>query len=141
MCYSWETATVLRHANFISASSKLLGPKQCWFQIRSSSHDFFVPCGTAGVVQVNQVKGLYVEDSNIFGSGPNGVGLDGVAVQYGHVCRSDIHHADWCMYLKGEADSSNHGQSHRSPLAYLIQFRSYAHQAMSIVPIECQSLA
>jgi hypothetical protein len=29
------------------------------------------------------------------------VGLDGVAVQYGHVCRSNIHHADWCMYLKG----------------------------------------
>jgi hypothetical protein len=52
-------------------------------------------------VQINQVKGLYVEDSDIYGSCPNGVGLDGVAVQYGHVCRSNIHHADWCMYLKG----------------------------------------
>lgn len=45
--------------------------------------------------------GLYVEDSDIYGSCGNGVGLDGVAVQYGHVCRSNIHHADWCMYLKG----------------------------------------
>jgi hypothetical protein len=53
-------------------------------------------------VQINQVKGLYVEDSAIYGSCPNGVGLDGVAVQYGHVCRSNIHHADWCMYLKGD---------------------------------------
>lgn len=44
--------------------------------------------------QVNQVKGLYVEDSVISGSAPNGVGLDGVAVQYGHVCRSEIHSAD-----------------------------------------------
>lgn len=65
------------------------------------------------VLQVNQVKGLYVEDSNIYGSGPNGVGLDGVAVQYGHVCRSDIHHADWCMYLKGEAVGSNCWWPHR----------------------------
>jgi hypothetical protein len=54
------------------------------------------------LIQINQVKGLYVEDSDIYGSCPNGVGLDGVAVQYGHVCRSNIHHADWCMYLKGE---------------------------------------
>jgi hypothetical protein len=53
-------------------------------------------------LQINQVKGLYVEDSDIFGSCPNGVGLDGVAVQYGHVCRSNIHHADWCIYLKGD---------------------------------------
>lgn len=65
------------------------------------------PCGTGCAVQVNQVKGLYVEDSKIYGSGPNGVGLDGVAVQYGHVCRSVIHHADWCMYLKGEAAGTN----------------------------------
>ena len=52
--------------------------------------------------QVNQVKGLYVEDSDIYGSGPNGVALDGVAVQYGHICRSKLHHADWCTYLKGD---------------------------------------
>lgn len=58
------------------------------------------------LLQVNQVKGLYVEDSDIFGSAPNGVALDGVAVQYGHVCRSNIHHADWCMYLKGEVQLS-----------------------------------
>lgn len=60
-------------------------------------------CGLC--LQVNQVRGLYVEDSNIYGSAPNGVALDGVSVQYGHVCRSDIHHADWCMYLKGEGRS------------------------------------
>ncbi|WIA19213.1 hypothetical protein OEZ85_003855 [Tetradesmus obliquus] len=57
--------------------------------------------GSNQALKINQVKGLYVEDSDIFGSCPNGVGLDGVAVQYGHVCRSNIHHADWCMYIKG----------------------------------------
>lgn len=80
----------------------------------SCSYMYILNCTIAGIynvgwqgpntrqaLKVNQVKGLYVEDRNIFGSGPNGVGLDGVAVQYGHVCRSDIHHADWCMYLKG----------------------------------------
>jgi hypothetical protein len=64
----------------------------CWLLLTSA----------AAAAQANQVKGLYVEDSDIFGSAPNGVALDGVAVQYGHVCRSNIHHADWCMYLKGE---------------------------------------
>jgi hypothetical protein len=88
---------------------RTVGYHMLWSMLCRTIHATYVtPCGTGCVVQVNQVKGLYVEDSNIFGSGPNGVGLDGVAVQYGHVCRSDMHHADWCMYLKGEAAGNKH---------------------------------
>jgi hypothetical protein len=47
------------------------------------------------------VKGLYVEDSFIFGSRAGGVGLDYVAVQYGHICRTEVYKADWCLYTKG----------------------------------------
>lgn len=51
-------------------------------------------------LKVNQSQHVYVEDSTIAGSYENPV--DFVAVQYGHVLRSNIHHGDdWCMYAKG----------------------------------------
>jgi hypothetical protein len=59
----------------------------------------FVLFGCCVVLQVNQVQGMYIEDSDISYAGDNGV--DFVAVQYGHVCRSKIHEANWCIYAKG----------------------------------------
>lgn len=51
-------------------------------------------------LKVNQSQYIYVEDSNIGGAGDNAV--DFVAVQYGHIRNTKIHHAgDWCLYLKG----------------------------------------
>lgn len=51
-------------------------------------------------LKVNQSHHVYVEDADISGSYENPV--DFVAVQYGHVLRSVIHHGeDWCMYAKG----------------------------------------
>jgi hypothetical protein len=52
-----------------------------------------------GLLQVNQVQGMYIEDSDILHAGDNGV--DFVAVQYGHICRTKIHDANWCIYAKG----------------------------------------
>lgn len=57
--------------------------------------------GTAQALKVNQVRGLYVEDCDVSGSAADGVGLDAVATQYGHICRTAVHDADWCFYLKG----------------------------------------
>jgi hypothetical protein len=82
----------------------------CWLLLTSAAF-----AAAAAGVQANQVKGLYVEDSDIFGSAGNGVALDGVAVQYGYVCRSNIHHADWCMYLKGEAQMLRKMQPETDP--------------------------
>lgn len=50
-------------------------------------------------LKVNQVTGMYVEDSRASVAGDNAV--DFVAVQYGHVCRSQISKGNWCMYAKG----------------------------------------
>uniref|UniRef100_A0A383VHJ5 Right handed beta helix domain-containing protein n=1 Tax=Tetradesmus obliquus TaxID=3088 RepID=A0A383VHJ5_TETOB len=50
-------------------------------------------------IKVNQVQGMYIEDSDVSHAGDNGV--DFVAVQYGHVCRTKIHEANWCIYAKG----------------------------------------
>ena len=51
-------------------------------------------------LKVNQSQHVEVEDANISGSYENPV--DFVAVQHGHVLRSNIHHGeDWCMYAKG----------------------------------------
>ncbi len=56
---------------------------------------------TQEVLKGNQCQNVYVEDSHIHGPTAN-VGLDFVAVQYGHIYRNRIHDAtDWCMYLKG----------------------------------------
>lgn len=53
----------------------------------------------AHITQVNQVQGMYVEDCDISGAGDNAI--DFVAVQYGHICRTRIHKANWCVYAKG----------------------------------------
>jgi nuclear transport factor 2 (NTF2) superfamily protein len=51
-------------------------------------------------LKINQTQYVYVEDSEI--SGAFWAGVDYVAVQYGHVIGSKIHHAgDWAMYFKG----------------------------------------
>lgn len=51
-------------------------------------------------LKVNQSQYIYIEDSNIYGADDNAI--DFVAVQYGHVVRNKIHHADdWCIYTKG----------------------------------------
>ncbi|KAF6251939.1 hypothetical protein COO60DRAFT_1704518 [Scenedesmus sp. NREL 46B-D3] len=50
-------------------------------------------------VKVNQVQGMYIEDSDISHAGDNAV--DFVAVQYGHICRTKIHEGNWCIYAKG----------------------------------------
>jgi hypothetical protein len=56
---------------------------------------------TQEVLKGNQCQYVYVEDCNIYGPTDN-VGLDFVAVQYGHIFRNNIHNTgDWCMYLKG----------------------------------------
>ncbi|KAI8467231.1 MAG: hypothetical protein J3K34DRAFT_523904 [Monoraphidium minutum] len=50
-------------------------------------------------LKVNQVKGMYVEDTTITNGGDNT--LDFVAVQYGHICRSTFINAQWGIYVKG----------------------------------------
>jgi len=77
------------------------------FHLSECSHVLVRACDINGngqtqeVLKANQCQYLYVEDSDIYGPTDN-VGLDFVAVQYGHICRNRIHHAtDWCMYLKG----------------------------------------
>ncbi|KAF8073238.1 SPAC5H10.03 [Scenedesmus sp. PABB004] len=55
--------------------------------------------GPQETIKVNQVKGMYIEDSEAANAGDNAI--DFVAVQYGHVVRSHIHHANWCFYAKG----------------------------------------
>lgn len=49
--------------------------------------------------QVNQVDGMYVEDSTITAAAGNA--LDYVAVHYGHICRTYMGQGDWCTYVKG----------------------------------------
>jgi len=46
-------------------------------------------------------KGVYFEDSDVWGTAPGGWSLTYIAVQYGHICRSKVHHADWCFGLAG----------------------------------------
>ena len=77
------------------------------FHISSCSYVLIRGCDINGnnqtqeVLKGNQCQHVYVEDSQIYGPTDN-VGLDFVAVQYGHICRNRIHDAsDWCMYLKG----------------------------------------
>ena len=56
---------------------------------------------TQEVLKGNQCQNVYIEDNHIHGPTDN-VGLDFVAVQYGHIYRNRIHDAtDWCIYLKG----------------------------------------
>lgn len=51
-------------------------------------------------LKANQCKYIYVENCDISGAFDNAV--DFVAVQYGHVVGSKIHHSvDWAMYAKG----------------------------------------
>jgi hypothetical protein len=52
-------------------------------------------------LQVVNSRGIYVEDSDIYGSSAGGWALNFGAVQYGHICRSRVHHADWCFGLTG----------------------------------------
>lgn len=42
---------------------------------------------------------MYIEDSEVANAGDNAI--DFVAVQYGHVCRTKVHDANWCFYVKG----------------------------------------
>jgi hypothetical protein len=51
--------------------------------------------------QVYNSKGIYVEDSDVWGTAPGGWALTYINVQYGHVCRSHVHHADWCFGVTG----------------------------------------
>lgn len=51
--------------------------------------------------QAMNCKGVYFEDSDVWGSAPGGWSLTYIAVQYGHICRSKVHHADWCFGLSG----------------------------------------
>jgi hypothetical protein len=46
-------------------------------------------------MQVYNSRGIYLEDSDISGSSAGGFALDYITVQYGHICRSQVHHADW----------------------------------------------
>jgi len=51
-------------------------------------------------IKINQSQYVYIENTNIAGADDNAI--DFVAVQYGHVVASKIHHSgDWCMYAKG----------------------------------------
>jgi hypothetical protein len=53
------------------------------------------------IMQVVNSRGIYVEDSDMYGSSAGGWALNFGAVQYGHICRSRVHHADWCFGLTG----------------------------------------
>jgi hypothetical protein len=70
-----------------------------------------------GRAQVNQVQGMYIEDSDILNAGDNGV--DFVAVQYGHICRTKIHEANWCIYAKGAPSVQTQSIKHCSVVACL----------------------
>jgi hypothetical protein len=51
-------------------------------------------------LKINQAQYVYVEDCDI--SGAYWAAVDYVAVQYGHVIGTKVHHAgDWAMYFKG----------------------------------------
>lgn len=50
-------------------------------------------------LKVNQVVGMYLEDSRLSVAEDNV--LDFVAVSFGHVCRSDVSLGNWCAYVKG----------------------------------------
>ena len=51
-------------------------------------------------IKVNQSQYVYIENSNISHAWDNVI--DFVAVQYGHILKNHIHHAqDWCAYTKG----------------------------------------
>jgi hypothetical protein len=52
-------------------------------------------------VQAYNCRAVYFEDSDVWGTAPGGWGLTYIAVQYGHICRSKVHHADWCFGLTG----------------------------------------
>ena len=64
--------------------------------------------GVQETIKVNQVKGMYIEDSNITGANDNAI--DFVAVQYGHICRNKIWNADWCVYAKGGEGGRGEGR-------------------------------
>jgi hypothetical protein len=61
-----------------------------------------VPCFP--LVQAYNCKGVYFEDSDVWGTTPGGWALTYIAVQYGHICRSKVHYADWCSGLTGRDD-------------------------------------
>jgi hypothetical protein len=52
-------------------------------------------------LQVCNARGIYVEDSDIGGASAGGWALKYESVQYGHICRSRVHHSDWCFGLTG----------------------------------------
>ena len=56
----------------------------------------------AAAAQLHNSRGIYIEDSEVYGSSEGGFALNIIAVQYGHVARSKVHHADWCFGLSGE---------------------------------------
>jgi hypothetical protein len=77
------------------------------FHITSCEYVLFRRCDIDGngrtqeVLKGNQCRHVYVEDSRIHGPTDN-VGLDFVAVQYGHIKRNIVSDTtDWGMYLKG----------------------------------------
>lgn len=55
---------------------------------------------TQETVKINQSQWVYIENSDISGAWDNAI--DTVAVQFGQLIDSKIHHAgDWCAYVKG----------------------------------------
>jgi len=96
-----------RYVYFIDLNTRGASSGGDGFHISSCDHVLIRNCDIDGngqtqeVLKGNQCQHVYVEDSHIHGPTDN-VGLDFVAVQYGHICRNRIHDVpDWCMYLKG----------------------------------------
>jgi len=96
-----------RNIYFIDLNTRGASSGGDGFHISFCDHVLIRNCNIDGngrtqeVLKGNQCKYVYVEDSHIHGPTDN-VGLDFVAVQYGHICRNRIHDVpDWCMYLKG----------------------------------------
>jgi hypothetical protein len=96
-----------RYIYFIDLNTRGASSGGDGFHISSCDHVLIRNCDINGngqtqeVLKGNQCRHVYVEDSHIHGPTDN-VGLDFVAVQYGHICRNRIHDvSDWGMYLKG----------------------------------------
>jgi hypothetical protein len=55
---------------------------------------------------VHNSRGIYIEDTDAFGSSAGGFALNFIAVQYGHICRSKVHHSNWCLGMSGEGPAA-----------------------------------
>lgn len=60
---------------------------------------------TDETIKMNQCMGVYIENSLV--SGSQGNAIDYVAVQFGHLLRSEVRNSDYCVYFKVGCDGGD----------------------------------